>query len=156
MDRRKGFYYYVTAVCYGAERLGDPAAISILKKLHSYPPFYNQVSVSGFQVNYLKERLAFLELLIGRALARCGSPDGFIILINYLNDARALLAEHAHTELIAITGQDFGKNMAAWSQWLEGEGEKLKPKPWLAPTEPMAAWDQVILKAVDDPDRSMA
>ena len=94
--------------------------------------------------------MAFLELLICRAMARCGSPDGLIHLINYLNDVRAPLAEHAHTELIAITGKDFGKNMNAWSQWLEEEGEKLKPKPWVAPTEPMTTWNEVLLKAVSD------
>jgi hypothetical protein len=44
--------------------------------------------------------------------------DGFVILINYLRDLRAIMAEHAHTELVAITGQDFGKDPAAWGEWL--------------------------------------
>jgi len=157
MDKNTGSYYYVTYVCYGAERLGDPAAVPILKKLHSYPVFFNRVLTSGFQANFFTERMAFLELLICRAMARCGSPDGLVQLINYLNDVRAPLAEHAHTELIAITGKDFGKNINAWSQWLEEEGEKLKPKPWVAPTDPMTTWNEVILQAVSDmpPDKVM-
>ena len=132
-------------MCFGVERLGDPVAIPVLKQLHSYSPFHNQVALSGFQPDHLQERLAYLEVLIGRALARCGSPEGFLILINYLSDARALLAEHAHSELIAITGQDFGKNMAAWSQWLESEGEGLEPVPWTGLTDPVAAWEDEIL-----------
>lgn len=145
MDRHKSLFHYVTALCYGAERLGEPAAIPILKQLHRYPPYYNQVSDKGFQPDYTKERRAYLELVVGRALARCGSPDGFVILINYLNDVRALLAEHSHTELVAITGQDFGKDMAAWGQWLEAEGDNLKPTPWLQPSDPVMAWDELIL-----------
>jgi len=46
---------------------------------------------------------------------------------------------------IAITGQDFGKNMAAWSQWLESEGEGLEPVPWTGLTDPVAAWEDEIL-----------
>ena len=103
------------------------------------------MTISGFQPDYLEERLAYLEVLIARALARCGSPEGFLILINYLNDARTLLAEHAHSELVAITGQDLGKNMAAWSQWLERAGEELEPVAWTAPTDPVAAWEEEIL-----------
>ena len=144
-DRYESLYYYVTSVCYGAERLGDPDAVPVLMQLHSYSPFQDQVSRSGFQADFLKERQAYLELLVGRALARCGSPEGFLILINYLDDVRTLLAEHAHTELVAIAGADLGKNMAAWGQWLEREGEELGPVPWIGPTDPVAAWEEKIL-----------
>jgi hypothetical protein len=88
-------------------------------------------------------------LVIGRALARCGSPDGFIILFNYLQDARALLTEHAHTELIRITGEDFGKDVAAWGQWLEANSDHLEPVPWLETTDAMQVWDEVILREAD-------
>ena len=136
---------FVSAICYGAERLGDPAAIPILQQLHSYPPLRNQATLSGFQPDFLEERLAYLEILIGRALARCGSPDGYVILINYLDDVRTLLAEHAHSELVAVSGQDLGKNVPAWSQWLEDESERLEPSPWTGPTDPMAAWSEAFL-----------
>ena len=67
-----------------------------------------------------------------------------MILIDYLRDARALLAEHAHSELADISGRDYGKNPAAWGQWLEEAGETLQPVPWRDPSEPVAAWDKRI------------
>ncbi len=93
--------------------------IPLLELLHSYAPFHNKAAYESFQPDYIQERLAYLELVIGRALARCGSVNGFIILASYLNDNRALLAEHAHTELVAITGEDHGKDVREWSQWIE-------------------------------------
>jgi hypothetical protein len=144
-DRSEALYYYVSAICYGAERLGDSDAVPALQQLHSYPLFRNQAALRGVQSDFCEERLAYLEVLIGRALARCGSPDGYVILINYLDDVRTLLAEHAHSELVAITGQDLGKNVPAWSQWLEDEGERLEPSPWTGPTDPMAAWSEAFL-----------
>ena len=148
-NRRQSLYYYAYAIVYGAERLGSPAAVPILKQLHSYEPFRQYTITQGFEPDYLKERLAYLELVIGRALARCGSPDGFIILINYLQDVRALLTEHAHTELIRITGEDFGKDASAWGQWLEANGDQLEPVPWLETTDAMQVWDEVILREAD-------
>jgi hypothetical protein len=145
LDPVKAWYYYVSYTAYGAERLGDPAAIPILSRLHSYPPLHHRGVRRGFEADFLPERLAYLEILIGRALARCGSPEGYLILINYLDDVRALLAEHAHAELVAISGQDWGKSMAAWSAWLEREDDALEPVPWTGPTEPVAAWGDDIL-----------
>jgi len=143
VDKEYSYYYYVAEVCFGAERLGDPAVIPLLLQLHSYAPFRQHVHRAGMQTDYLQERMAYLELVIGRALARCGSPEGFVILIEYLNDLRAIMAEHAHTELTAITGQDFGKNAAAWSEWLEQQGDSLQSKPWLQSADPVRAWDEV-------------
>ncbi len=68
-----------------------------------------------------------------------------VLLISYLRDRRALLAEHAHSELVAITGTDRGKDTAAWNEWLEAEGEKLQPTPWLQPSDPVQMWDEEIL-----------
>jgi hypothetical protein len=144
-DRFRAHYYYVSGVCYGAERLGDPEAIPILNKLHSYANLCGQVCRRGFQVDHLDERLGTLEIMIGRALARCGSPEGLATLIDYLQDVRASLAEHAHCELVAITGQDLSKDASARYRWLEEAAEALQPVPWIAPTEAMAAWPETIL-----------
>jgi hypothetical protein len=84
-----------------------------------------------FEADVFLERRASLELAIGRALARCASPSGYRVLITYLDDTRALLAEHAHDELVAITGQDFGKDAAAWTRWLAAAGGALAPRPML-------------------------
>jgi flavin-dependent dehydrogenase len=144
-DGYQDLYAYAAAVCYGAERLGDPRAAPILEKLHSHPLFRNQVAAKGVQPDFLEERQACVELMIGRALARCGSPQGYVVLISYLGDARASLAEHAHEELIALTGQDYGKDMAAWSNWLEMAEDGLGPKPFEATVEPIAAWSESYL-----------
>ncbi len=144
-SQEKAVFHYVDAVCVGAEQLGDPAAAPVLKKLHSYPAFHGKSLPSGFQANYLKERQAYLEVVIGRALARCGSPEGLVVLIDYLSDARGLLAEQAHDELTAITGMDFGKDVKAWTEWLEAEGESLTPKPWDGPNEAQTVWGKELL-----------
>jgi NADPH-dependent 2,4-dienoyl-CoA reductase/sulfur reductase-like enzyme len=144
VDKESSYYFYVVGVCFGAERLGDPAAVPILEQLHGYPVLRQHVHRSGMQPDFLQERMAYLELVIGRALARCGSPAGYVILISYLEDSRGLMAEHAHTELAAITGQDLGKDVAAWSEWLEQQGDSLQPKPWLQASDPVLAWGERI------------
>jgi hypothetical protein len=146
-SQHKGTFYYVDAVCTGAEKLGDPAVIPLLLKLYSYPPLHNKQLTRGFQADYLLERPSYLEVVVARALARCTSTQGVITLINYLQDVRALLAEQAHSELIAISGKDFGKDPSAWSQWLEQHGDQLKPVPWNAPSDAVSAWDEQVLVA---------
>ena len=143
-SQRKGTFYYVDAVCTGAEKLGDPAAVPLLIRLHAYAPFFHKHLTDGFQADYLLERPSYLELVIARALARCTSPEGVITLINYLQDVRALLAEQAHSELVSISGVDYGKDPSAWSQWLEQNGEDLTPKPWTAPSDAVAAWNETV------------
>ncbi len=143
-DGRQGIFHYVETVCAGTERLGDRAAIPLLQQLHSYAPLHNLVCQQRFQVDYFDERRAHLELVIGRALARCGSAHGYIILINYLADTRALLAEHAHSELVRLAGLDLGKSMTAWSAWLERYADQLEPLAWNRQTAARLAWHQKI------------
>jgi hypothetical protein len=119
-DRYRGTFYYVDAVCDGAERLGDAEAIPILEKLHAWPALRDQATRSHFQPDFFLERQAMLELAIGRALARCSSRNGIAILIRYLDDNRALLAEQAHTALIALSDLDRGKDVEAWLAWMHG------------------------------------
>ena len=128
-DPFKGTFYYVDAVCYGAELLGDTKAISILNKIHHHACLRNQAIRNSLQPDFILERQAMLELAIGRALARCGSSDGINVLISYLDDNRAILAEGAHTELVSITGRDYGKDAHAWRYWLEKAKDSIKPCP---------------------------
>jgi flavin-dependent dehydrogenase len=128
-DPYKGTFYYVDAVCYGAELLGDRKAISILNKIHYHACLRNQTIRNLLQPDFILERQAMLELAIGRALARCGSADGFSVLISYLDDNRVILAEGAHAELAAITGRDYGKDAHAWRHWLAKAKDSIKPCP---------------------------
>ena len=136
-SKKKDLFNYVDAICYGAGLLGSRAAIPYLKKIHSNR-FLNGQSIkndtaaeyiSGIESEYILERLALLELIIGRALARSGSVDGLEILVEYLDDARAILTEFAHTTLIKITDKDFGKNKQKWSAWVNSNAVDFKPVP---------------------------
>ncbi len=144
-DPVRAHYYYAAAVCQGAERLGDPAAVPILKRLHSGELFRGHVVPEGLQIDYLAERLAWLELALGRALARCGAPEGYVVLIDYLRDVRALVADAAHVELMAVSGQSLLKDVSAWTDWLETHADALRPMPWTRPTDPVLAWQEEIL-----------
>ena len=86
-----------------------------------------------------------LELGIGKALARCGSPLGFEVLIKYLGDIRVLLAEQAHTNLARITGRDLGYAPSDWKRWLEKNEAALRPAPLVEDLD--AAFDEDILIA---------
>ncbi len=147
MDKDRAMYYYVTAVCYGIERLGDARCVAMLQQLHRHQAFRHKQALApdALAEDYVDERLAYLELLIARCLARCGSPGGYLALMDYLQDARAIHAEHAHTELVNITGQDLGKNPARWADWLEQHGETLPCVAFTAVSDPVKAWSEEIL-----------
>ncbi|GHO61533.1 hypothetical protein KSC_004250 [Ktedonobacter sp. SOSP1-52] len=129
-DRFKGTFYYVDAVCTVAERLGSPAAMPILLALHDKEGLHG-LHTTRYQTDYFDERIAYLEVEIACALARCGSTEGARILIDYLDDVRSVLAEHAEDELMAVSGQSWGKDKASWYTWLETYGHTLRPLPWL-------------------------
>jgi len=75
------------------------------------------------------ERQALLELILGRALARSGSVEGLEVLVEYLDDVRAVLAGFANSTLTKITGKDFGKNQTEWKKWIQSNAAGFKPQP---------------------------
>lgn len=117
-DRFSGTFAYIDALSHAADRSGDPAMVPLLQHLRTHAPLRDQVCREGFQPDFFEERQAMLELGIARGLARCGNPEGYDVLVGYLDDVRALLAERAHSELIDLTGVDHGKDAAAWTAWL--------------------------------------
>lgn len=124
-------YEYVDSICYGAELLGDPAAIPSLKKIHSIPLLNNQSVSKGFQIDFAFERRSIIELTVGRGLAHLGDPEGYEVLISYLEDNRANLAEFAHMTLEHLTDLNLGKNPQLWKMFLAGSKGKIKPVPLL-------------------------
>lgn len=128
-DTWQGLFYYVDAVCQGAERLGDPEAALVLAQLRRIPLLRDQQSGHGYQPDYFLERRAMLELAIGRALACCGSPEGYEVLIRYLSDARSLLSKQALQHLRRLTGESYGKEPGVWTVWLNAAKDHLRPKP---------------------------
>ncbi len=120
-------FAWVDAVCAGAERLGDPAAVPALERIHDRPALHGQSVTRGVEPDDTQERRALLELALGRALAACGSPRGHDVLVAYLADTRALLAEQAHSRLTALTGADHGKDRRAWARCLAERGAFPRP-----------------------------
>jgi hypothetical protein len=125
----KGIFYYIDAICYGAELLGDREAIPIFNDLHQNPLFNNHSSGTTLGMDPIEERKAMLELEIGTSLARSGSKKGYEILIDYLDDNRAILAEYAHNSLTRIQNENYGKNKYMWKQWLERIKDQISPSP---------------------------
>lgn len=144
-DRYQGTFYYVDVICFATERLGDPQAIPILEKLHSYATLRDQVTRSGFQPDFFFERQAMCELAIGKALSRCGSAKGYALVIDYLEDNRAALAEQAHSHLVRVTGRDYGKDAGRWRAWLRRSADSLRPQPLVQDLD--IVYDQDILVA---------
>ncbi len=131
-DSLKGIYYFVDAVCQGAERLGDRDAIPVLERIHRNPSLNGLACPSGYQPDYFLERRAMLELALARALARCGSREGYEILIRYVDDARSLLSKQALLELSRLSEHhphDRERDPQRWLRWLETERPERETKP---------------------------
>lgn len=122
-----GLFYYVDAIAYGSRLLGSADAIPALKKLHANQFLNHRSQKNGIDNHHVLERLALLELMLGRALARSASMEGYEILIDYLDDARAVLAGSANMALTKITNQDFGKSKSEWKNWFQANEGSIKP-----------------------------
>jgi hypothetical protein len=128
-DTLQGIYYYIDAICQGAERLGSREAASVLLKLHSIPVLRRQTCKTGAQADYFLKRRSMLELAVGRALARSGSKEGYEILSDYLDDSRSLLSRGALLELRRLSGKRYGKSAEVWREWLQLREKSLAPQP---------------------------
>jgi hypothetical protein len=122
-------FSWIDAVCAGAERLGDPAAVPALTALHSRPALHGQQRTAGLEPDDLQERRALCELALARALAACGDVSGHRVLVGYLDDNRALITAQAHSRLTALTGTDLGADAAAWRGHLAAHPPAPRPLP---------------------------
>jgi hypothetical protein len=123
----KALFFYIDAVCYAANMIGSKKAIPHLKKIHENQFLNNRSLKSGIEKDHILERLSLMELILGRALARSGSAEGYEVLIEYLDDMRGVLAEFSHGTLVKITKCDFGKNKEEWGKWLTTNKGELTP-----------------------------
>ena len=126
---------YVHSLAYVSERLADPESIPLLRRLLTDNAFQG-VRVSRNDdprrcTDPVRERFAYLELSLGRALARCGHRRGWEILIDYLDDARSFLFRSALHELRELSGRDFEYDTGAWKKWLATSSEPTEPRPLL-------------------------
>jgi ribulose 1,5-bisphosphate synthetase/thiazole synthase len=128
-DPARAPFSWIDAVCAGAERLGDPAAVPALTALHARPALHGQHRTGGIEPDDLQERRALCELALARALAACGDAAGHRALVAYLDDNRALLAAQAHSRLTALTGTDLGADTTAWRAHLAAHPPTPRPLP---------------------------
>lgn len=146
-DKMWGIFYYIHALCVGAEKLGDMEAVPVLKQLMSIPAIRNQYCYEGYQADFFLERRALLELAVGRALARCGSSEGYEVLVSYLDDVRSLLSKQAYTELKQLSGLSLKKDQKRWSIWLDKNINNLQPQPYIHITD-QAIENEVISRRI--------
>jgi|GEM_PF-728556 len=128
-EKDKALFFYIDAVCYAADLVGNKMVIPFLQKIHKNKFLNNKSLKVGIEKDHVLERLSLMELILGRALARSGSEEGYQILIEYLDDMRAVLAEFAHNALVKITDLDFGKDKGKWINWLGTKINRLEPVP---------------------------
>jgi flavin-dependent dehydrogenase len=129
--KSKALFFYIDAVGFASSRIGSREVIPYLLKIHSNEFLSNRSLKKGIEKDFILERLSLMELILGRALSCCASPKGYEILIEYLDDMRAVLAGFAHETLITLSGKDFGKDKVKWNKWLASKNGKLSPVPIL-------------------------
>ncbi|MCC2686666.1 MAG: hypothetical protein K0R75_3565, partial [Paenibacillaceae bacterium] len=124
--RRVPHYDRIVCLCTSLERLaadnplGIPAAARALESMIGKPHLGGFVATTGPDAggNYAS---AYLELLIARTMARCGSIRGLHVLADYVDDVQAMLARYAYGSLREITGLSLERNCAAWKRWIDGQ-----------------------------------
>jgi hypothetical protein len=100
--RSDAMFCYVHAVCLAAERLAGADCLDALNTLAEKAGIRASDLPAGTDprrtVDPTADRYAYLELCIGRALLRCGSPRGREIVDRYTRDIRGVLARSAQAE----------------------------------------------------------
>jgi ribulose 1,5-bisphosphate synthetase/thiazole synthase len=132
--RTDSSFEYVLAIASAAERIGSPSLVPTLELLAQKPAIAGSIlrrEGDPRPSRYVAaERHAYLELCVARAMARCGSLKGYSVLIDYLEDMRAVLARSAHMELAELSGEDLGFAADAWRAWLERLDGAPAPQPY--------------------------
>ena len=133
-SKRDSPFEYIKTICAVAERNPVPEVVPSLEAL------LGKNCLRGHVVRYdddmrragdtVLERLAYLELCIGRALARCADRRGYDILLAYLDDVRGFLARSAEDELTDLLGVPPSRDRSGWQSLLEERRATLRPKPF--------------------------
>jgi flavin-dependent dehydrogenase len=126
-NKDNALFFYIDAACYAAGLIGSEKVIPHLENIHANRYLNKRSIKSGIEESHVLERLSLMELILGRGLARSGSAQGYEVLIDYLDDMRAILTEFAHGTLMKITHQDFGKDTDAWNKWLTANENTIEP-----------------------------
>jgi hypothetical protein len=109
LDPAHGFSHF-RAVAMAAERIGDPRAAADLARLlrlegvqgHAFDQVEREISLTpGSSTDNTTRNLALRELLLARALYRCGDEEGLAerVLRTYCQDLRGPFSRHAEAVL---------------------------------------------------------
>ena len=124
---------YAHCVAYAMDRLAAPEGAPVIERLLSNDVIRDHVVPRDEDprrgVDPFFDRYSYLELCLGRALARCGRKRGYQVMIRYLCDQRLYLSRSALLELRDITGVDHGFDAEAWTAWLAKQPESLPAQP---------------------------
>jgi len=113
---------YIDAICSLAETINNSKVVPLLKKLQNHCELMGLMCSDILETeDWMKERKAFLELRIAKALAICDYKHGYQILIDYLDDIRTILSDYAYKTLKVISGKNFKKKRTYWEEWLSNE-----------------------------------
>ena len=127
-------FEYVLGICAVAERCPGRQMIAPLEVLLAKRSLRNLALPwerdMRFTEDPVLERRAYLEMCIGRALARCADPRGFQILLRYTDDLRGALARSASDELADLLGRALPGDRAPRRRLVERHISAARPKPF--------------------------
>lgn len=122
-SKTDSLFEYVLGICRAAERAPCPEMIAPLQVLLMRRCLRDLVLPYERDMRFCEdpvlERRAYLELAIGRALARCGDARGYEILVRYVDDVRGTLARSASDELADLLGRPLPRGVPQRRRVLE-------------------------------------
>lgn len=112
------------------ERIASKDCVPIIRYLLRQPAFEDCALPAPSDPRSLcdmhKERFAYLQLCLARALARCGDHKGYELLGKICQDTRLFLARSAAAELATLIGYSGDTFEPPWREWLRSHA---KPHP---------------------------
>lgn len=133
-SRTDSQFEYVMAICAVAERHPSSKMLAPLNMLYRRHCLRQMSLPWGrdmrFTLDPLLERRAYLELCIGRAMARCGTAQGFEILARYSNDMRGTLARSATDELATLLGKPWPADLKQQSELIARQTKQARMQPF--------------------------
>ena len=138
-SKRDSEFEYFKAICAVAERNPGPEMMPPLEVLLGKSclrglaiPYDSDVRLTEDPV---LERRAYLEVCLGRALARCADRRGYQVLLDYTDDIRGPLARSAAVELADLLGGPLERNRSGWKRLIDRQAGALSAKPFVGRIE---------------------
>lgn len=126
MDLQKIPHYdRIRCLCFCIEKIADPTFIKPLEILFK-KPYLSGYITNDLHVSGQNSQSVYIELIIARTLARCGSVNGLKKLIELLSDSHYYIAKNALDEICSVAG-----NLKNAKSMLE-KGLNFDPIPYIS------------------------